>query len=212
MTSLVEYAPQKTGSRQARNLGGIFPPMKIFRPPPWKNVLAQFKNIGHSSKNLGPSRKTLPPSWCPKLVAGLVPGRVIPKIWKTAHASCPASCSALMGGCKGTDDARCCHCLVINTTRQRLSQVGEATDFNCNGLNVEQRIASSFHCTPSIHYHGVQRLDCLLQTKAIPAYNPNGDWCCAFQSSWFPELLVHDTERELSPSLRKRFRLRGSRR
>ena len=47
---------------------------------------------------------------------GSIPGRVIPKTWKTAHASCPASCSVLMGGCKGTDDARCWHCLVTSAT------------------------------------------------------------------------------------------------
>jgi len=36
-------------------------------------------------------------------------GRVIPKAWKTIPVACPTSCSALMGGCKGTVHVRCCH-------------------------------------------------------------------------------------------------------
>ena len=35
-----------------------------------------------------------------------IPGRVIPKTWKTVLAACPASCSALTGGCKGTVHVR----------------------------------------------------------------------------------------------------------
>jgi len=37
---------------------------------------------------------------------GSFPSRVTPKTWKTVLAACPVSCSALMGGCKETIDAR----------------------------------------------------------------------------------------------------------
>jgi len=43
---------------------------------------------------------------------GSIPGRVIPKTLKAVLAACPASCSALIGGCKGgAVHARCCHWL-----------------------------------------------------------------------------------------------------
>ena len=42
---------------------------------------------------------------------GSIPGRVIPKTWKTMFASCPTSYSVLLGGCKY---ARCLHWLAIN--------------------------------------------------------------------------------------------------
>ena len=45
---------------------------------------------------------------------GSITGRVIPKTWKTVLVACPASCSALMGGCKRTVYARCCHWLATS--------------------------------------------------------------------------------------------------
>jgi len=43
---------------------------------------------------------------------GSIPGRVIPKTWKMVLAACPASCSALMDGCKETVD--CWHRLAAS--------------------------------------------------------------------------------------------------
>jgi len=43
-----------------------------------------------------------------------IPGRVVPKIWKTILAPSHASCLALMNGCSETDQVWCCHWYVIN--------------------------------------------------------------------------------------------------
>jgi len=40
---------------------------------------------------------------------GSIPGRAIPNTWKMVLAACPVSCSALMGRCKDTVYAWCCH-------------------------------------------------------------------------------------------------------
>jgi len=40
---------------------------------------------------------------------GFDPGRAVPENLKTAHAACPASCSALVDGCKETVHAGCYH-------------------------------------------------------------------------------------------------------
>jgi len=57
-------------------------------------------------------RRSCPVSWPRKtntVRRGSIPGRVVPKTWKTANCS-----SALMGGCKEKAHARCCHWLATN--------------------------------------------------------------------------------------------------
>jgi len=48
-----------------------------------------------------------------------VNGRITPKTWQTVLAACTASCSALMRGCKGTVQARCCYWLVQHSLRKQ---------------------------------------------------------------------------------------------
>jgi len=49
------------------------------------------------------------PSCCEILTTDLSQSSVIPKNWKTVLATCPASCSTLMGECKGKRHVRCYH-------------------------------------------------------------------------------------------------------
>jgi len=54
----------------------------------------------------------------PMLEDCLIPGRVTPTTW-TKLAACPASCSVLMGECKGTVHTRCYHWLATSADSLR---------------------------------------------------------------------------------------------
>ena len=91
----------------------------------------------------------------------------------------------------------CCHHCMDPVHNRSFRKLVRRLVYSCNRLNVDQRIPPPFRCTPSVYYDGVQRSVSLLRTKAIPTINQNGDWCCVFHNSIFPE---RDTEREINPN------------